>query len=287
MKLNSVARLVLCMGALATLTTVISMDRPRVPETKVRTLSHRHGPIRVHQRHENQQYDSYNWSGYAVTGSSGAVTDVKGSWIVPSVNCKTTPTGYSAFWVGIDGFTSASVEQIGTDSDCVSATGKTATPTYYAWFEFYPNPGYEIEFPKGLQPNDLITAEVKYAGTTTTTAGHRGASGAQFTVTIIDVTQNEGYSITSTAPSANESSAEWIAEAPCCGKGNTILPLSDFNSIQFSSGIATVQNATGAISSFGSNVQSITMVGQAAPHTTEAQPAPLSLGSFLVTWLNP
>jgi len=286
MKSNQMIRLGLCAGVLATLAAVISMGGQQLPATKVVALARRHGPVRIHQRHENQQYDSYNWSGYGVTASSGAVTDVKGSWIVPSVNCATTPTGYSAFWVGIDGFSSESVEQTGTDSDCVSSTGKTGTPTYYAWFEFYPNPGYEIEFPKGVQPNDLITAEVKYIGQSTG-GGHRGSSGAQFTITITDVTKGETYTITSAAPSANESSAEWIAEAPCCGKGNSILPLADFNSIQFSSGTATIKGVNGAIASFGSNVQSITMVGQAAPHIVEAQPSSLSGGAFSVSWLNP
>ncbi len=28
---------------------------------------------------------STNWSGYAVTGANGAYTDVKGSWVEPSV----------------------------------------------------------------------------------------------------------------------------------------------------------------------------------------------------------
>jgi hypothetical protein len=263
---------------------IISAGGSKTPATKV--LTRHHGPIKVHQRHENAQYDSYNWSGYAVTGSSGAVTDVKGSWIVPSVNCTTTPTGYSAFWVGIDGFSSNSVEQTGTDSDCVSLNGKSATPTYYAWFEFYPNPGYEIQFSKGVQPNDLITAEVKYLGQVAG-GGHRGSAGAQFSITITDVTKGETYTTTATASSANESSAEWIAEAPCCAKGNTALPLADFNSIQFSAGSATVSGATNPIASFGSNVQTITMVGQAAPHVVEAQPSALSGGAFSVTWFNP
>ena len=38
-------------------------------------------------------------------------------------------TAYSSFWVGIDGFSSSSVEQMGTDSDVVNGI-----PTYYAWY---------------------------------------------------------------------------------------------------------------------------------------------------------
>ena len=227
----------LCAGVLVTLATVISMSGQPTSAARAVTLARRHGPIRIHQRRENQNYDSYNWSGYAVTGSSGAVTDAKGSWTVPAVSCATAPTGYSAFWVGLDGFTSNSVEQAGTDSDCESLTGKSGTPTYYAWFEFYPNPSYAIEFSHGISPGDSMIAEVKYAGQATG-AGRRG-SGAQFTVTITDTTKGETYTITSTAPSANESSAEWITEAPCCGRAGSILPLADFGSISFNSGAAT------------------------------------------------
>ena len=40
---------------------------------------------------------------------------------------------YASFWVGLDGFTSSSVEQTGTDSDC---SGRT--PDYYGWYEMFP-----------------------------------------------------------------------------------------------------------------------------------------------------
>jgi hypothetical protein len=57
--------------------------------------------------------------------------------------------------------------------------------------------------------------------------------------------------------------------------------------VQFSAGTATVQGVTNPIASFGSNVQTITMVGAAAPHSVEAQPNTLSGGAFSVTWFNP
>src|SRR5260370_36349871 len=77
---------------------------------------------------------STNWSGYAVetnlaTPQSGVVSDVKGQWIVPSVTCNSTAT-YASLWVGIDGYSSNSVEQTGTDSDCSGGSG-----VYYAWYE--------------------------------------------------------------------------------------------------------------------------------------------------------
>jgi hypothetical protein len=67
---------------------------------------------------KNGMVNSYstNWAGYDVVTSTGEVTSVKGSWIVPAVNSK-TGNSYSANWIGIDGDTSSTVEQVGTSSD--------------------------------------------------------------------------------------------------------------------------------------------------------------------------
>lgn len=74
-------------------------------------------------RTHNKNGTSTNWSGYAVETNLGSpqsnvVTDVKGTWVVPTVSG--TGTSYCAVWVGIDGYGSPSVEQIGTDSDLSS-----------------------------------------------------------------------------------------------------------------------------------------------------------------------
>src|SRR3989442_13657908 len=56
--------------------------------------------------------NSTNWSGFAVTAGPGAVSDAKGSWIVPAIQGSCASTNqYSSFWVGIDGFNSGTVEQ--------------------------------------------------------------------------------------------------------------------------------------------------------------------------------
>ena len=118
---------------------------------------------------------STNWSGYAVTASTSAVTKVQASWIVPTV--KGTSTAYSSFWVGIDGFNSGTVEQIGTDSDI--SGGKAV---YYAWFEFYPSPMYQISS-LAVLPGDVMSASVTYSGTS---RGFFGRTNSVFTVTITD-----------------------------------------------------------------------------------------------------
>ena len=56
--------------------------------------------------------ESTNWSGYADTGSS--FSKVSSSWTEPSVTCSGRATQLAAFWVGIDGYSSDSVEQDGT-----------------------------------------------------------------------------------------------------------------------------------------------------------------------------
>ncbi len=218
---------------------------------------------------------STNWAGYAVTGAANSVTDAKGSWVVPTVTCTPSGNQYSSFWTGIDGFSDNTVEQTGTDSDC-----SNGNPTYYAWYEFYPNPSHNI---LTVYPGDIMFAEVSY-------------SGGQFTVTITDETPAHYGTFTKKAKvsSAKRSSAEWIAEAPSSLFG--ILPLADFGTSYFgqdyapinsiSTNYGTVGGVTGSINSFGSNVQTINMVtSSGAPRATPSQ-LTTDGTSFTVTWQN-
>ncbi len=218
--------------------------------------------------------NSFNWSGYAVTGSTGSVTDAKGSWIVPGIvgSCSST-NQYSSFWVGIDGANSNTVEQTGTDSDC-----QNGTPAYYAWFEFYPHPSFIINS-LTVHPGDHVSADVKY-------------SNGKFVASITDLTTGQSFSTSSTVHSAQRSSAEWIAEAPSSSGG--ILPLSDFGTVYFgqdstgTSGtcFATISGNSGPVGSFGSNVQKITMVTSSG--AVKASPSALSSDgtSFSVQWVS-
>jgi hypothetical protein len=284
MKLRQMMRLGVSGGVLAALAVAISISGKPSAVRLIPMKRHHREPNKVHMQRGNSSWESYNWSGYSVTSANGASTDVTGSWIVPTVSCSQAPTGYSSFWIGIDGFSSSTVEQIGTDSDCVALNGRTTdTPTYYAWFEFYPAGSYVIGFPRGVKPGDLITAEVKYLGEGGN--GRHGGSAPQFSATITDVTQgSESYTVTSTVANAAQSSVEWIAEAPCCSKGQTVLPLADFGTVSFSNGTATVGTTTAPISGFGTNVQSITMVGQKNPSLVKAILSSLSGSGFSVTW---
>lgn len=207
---------------------------------------------------------STNWSGYAVetnltSPQSDAVSDVKGSWVVPSVTCGSTNT-YSSAWVGIDGYSDNSVEQTGTEQDCINGA-----PSYYAWFEMYPHPSYRVNL--AIKPGDTINAEVQYVGRN------------RFQLTLTDTTSGT-FSTTQKSNAARES-AEWIMEAPYSGG---VLPLANFGTIAFNNAQATINGTTGSISNSAWQYDAITMAN--ASGAPKATPSSLSSGgsSFNVTW---
>jgi len=268
----------------------------------------KHIPAQIRRKRNQSESESYNWSGYAVTGANGSVTDVKASWVVPSVNntCSSVPNGYAAFWTGIDGWNSNTVEQIGTDSDCVNLEGtKTGTPTYYAWFEFYPQDAYLIGNYNSrtgacesdcVAPLDVISAEVKF--TSSGSSGPRRRSSQVFTVIIADETKGWSFTTSSAVPGAQESSAEWIAEAPYgCNTASGYCDLSNFGIADYGEEFAPVSNTvtasatiggvTNALGSFA-NVEQAIMVNYPSGSSVMAQPAPLQDNgtSFPDDWMS-
>jgi hypothetical protein len=174
---------------------------------------------------------STNWSGYAVQTRAGAVSSVAGSWTVPTVTGSST--AYSSSWVGIDGFSSSTVEQIGTEQDVINGGAQ-----YYAWYEMYPS--YSVVIPIAVGAGDKISATVTYVSS----AGNQST----FSLHITDTTTQgkvESYTTTQTIRGAQRSSAEWIEEAPSSGFG--ILPLSNFGTVSFTRSIAVINGTTGAI----------------------------------------
>ncbi len=230
-----------------------------------------HGPIRDFQDHFDGTSTSSNWSGYAVTGSS--FTSAKASWVVPKATCTSSGDQYASFWVGLDGYSSTTVEQTGSDSDCVGTK-----PSYYAWYEFYPHPSFRITS-LTIKPGDSMSASVTY-------------SGGSFTLTIKDVTTGKSFTKSGTVSGAKRSSAEWIIEAPCCTAGGGVLPLADFGTVtlgQDSTGVSGTNDATetshsGPIGTFPSSaIQEITMEKKSVK---ESVPSALSSDgtSFSATW---
>jgi Peptidase A4 family len=215
-----------------------------------------HGPGSHHAapNHRINRSTSTNWSGYAVTG--GRYTRVSASWTQPAVDCSATPTGWSAFWAGLDGDTTNTVEQTGTEADCSSGQA-----VYYAWYEMYPK--YPHNYSNVVSPGDNFNASV-------TTDG-RGS----FTLTLADTTRHWTQTTTQRLKSAKLGSAEVIAEAPSSSSG--VLPLADFGTIGFSD--ATVNGSV--LTSSTPGLDPITM---ASGTTVKAQPSGMSTGSFSVAW---
>jgi Peptidase A4 family len=203
--------------------------------------------------------ESTNWSGYVATGAA-PYKSVSSSWLQPSVSCSTTPNSYAAFWAGIDGDSSSTVEQDGTLAECVGNRAE-----YSAWYETYPNPMYT--FGGTVKAGDLLTATVVANSTTS------------FTLTLTDKpVSGTGWSASTTqtvSSPAALSSAEVIAEAPSSNYG--ILPLADFGTASFESpllGTTPLSAATGL-----TPIEMVTQSGQA-----EAIPSAISSSGFTVAW---
>jgi Peptidase A4 family len=155
-----------------------------------------------------------DYAGYVASGKAGAYKNVSSNWTEPKGTCAGSGDQYSAFYVGLDGWTSDSIEQIGSELDCI---GKT--PEYYAWYDMYPaDPVY---FSNPVDPGDAISASVTYAGSN------------KFTLKISDATQGWSQSVSKSLAGAARSSAEVLVEAPCCTAGGGALPLADFGSVSF------------------------------------------------------
>ena len=208
--------------------------------------------LRHGRMHRISNSTSTNWSGYAVTGSR--FTSASSSWTEPTAKC--SGTAYSSFWVGLDGDTSGTVEQTGTDADCSGST-----PQYYAWYEMYPK--YPVNFSNTVRPGDHMSASVTTNGS------------GSFTLTISDSTQGWTKTVSARLKSAKLASAEVIAEAPSSNGG--VLPLANFGTVSFSGA-----SANGAL--LTSSTPHIDPITMQSGSTVKAQPGSISTGAFSVAW---
>ncbi len=199
---------------------------------------------------------STNWSGYAA--ASGTYTSVSASWVEPTGTCSGTAK-YSSFWVGLDGYNSSTVEQTGSEVNCSGSTAK-----YYSWYEMYP--AYPVNFSNTVRPGDHFTGSVTFTG------------GSSYTLKLSDTTQHWSHTVTKSLSTGVRSSAEVIAEAPCCTASGGILPLAHFSPVTFTS--ASVNGS--AIGNF--RPTKITMVNSSGVDKDSV--SSLSGGNkFTVTWL--
>jgi hypothetical protein len=209
----------------------------------------------------------YNWSGYANDNSKGnTYTKVSGDWIEPAITCPTKEFQLAAFWVGIDGFTTSTVEQDGTLAECFEGTA-----FYYTWWEMYPTNDIQT-VGTTVKPGDKIAASVVRTSTS-------------YALKVTDsTTSGNNLSKTETCAAATcaDSSAEWIAEAPGGARGE--IPLPDFKTWTLFAASVTSGTTTGKIKKFPDD--EITMVsGENYPLAT---PGALNTAgtSFRDTWDN-
>jgi hypothetical protein len=170
---------------------------------------------------------SVNWSGYAVetnitSPQAYAFTDVQATWIVPSLSpsASSNQNAYSSTWIGLDGDSSKTVEQIGIEQDYIKGVA-----VYYAWYEMYPKSLVKLDLV--IQAGDTINAEVKYLGNNT------------YQLSLEDVTSGHSSTIQVQSSKPIRSSAEWIEE----GTGR----VADFNTVTFTNARATATLPTGTI----------------------------------------
>lgn len=187
---------------------------------------------------------SSNWAGYAVHRSGLSFQKVSASWRQPTVSCTDGESTYSAFWVGIGGFSadSPALEQIGTEADC----NRYGRPVLSTWYELVPAPSTAVSFP--LSAGDLIDATVSVKG-------HR------VTLSLYDTTRRRGFTKTLSAQALDTSSAEWIVEAPsdCNGiDACQTLPLANFGTSTFTG--AKAQSSTGRLGSISNSGWSATKI---------------------------
>jgi hypothetical protein len=157
---------------------------------------------------------SENWSGYAAT-SPKKFNSVQAQFAQPKLSCPGKANQWTSNWVGLDGFTTDTVEQTGTFAFC---GGKAhTTPQYEAWYEMFPAGSIGVF---SVKPGDVIDTAVHYTG-------------GKFHISIADVNSGKHFSIAKSCATCQRASAEWIIERPAlCNNTETkcfLTALADFH----------------------------------------------------------
>jgi hypothetical protein len=162
------------------------------PSHAARTAARTHASVYHTSNQQPSTADSSVWSGYAITGKT--ITSVTGTFTLPRLRCAPWDQESDvAFWVGIDGFNTPTVEQTGVDVACGPDGAE-----YRPWYELFPLPAVFINRPAAA--GDHITATVRR------TAPHK------YALTLHNATASWTYTTTQTAQHDGATTAEWIAE---------------------------------------------------------------------------
>jgi len=160
------------------------------------------------------------WVNVSPPSPPGQYESTFADWTVPKVSCDFLEMAGASEWVGLDGFGGSTVEQAGTQSDCVLGQG-----TYAAWWELFGTPvagGSQVDLPGDdhIQPGDRVSVTV--------VAGHGSGDSSLFfpgqgtyLFTFVNFTENWGFQVIepmqgALTPSPPNVTAEWIVEQPSC-----------------------------------------------------------------------
>ena len=150
------AAAIIAVAALAATTADAHPDRP--------FDAFRHPPMQPYRNHDGSfmrlrgTITTSSWSGYAVTAAA-PYANASATWQVPNVTYDggQIPYGYEYVfnWVGIGGYSDATLIQLGTES-VVSTAGVTS---FYTWYELYPAVSQNVGLT--VEPGDIVTASLQ------------------------------------------------------------------------------------------------------------------------------
>ncbi len=175
------------------------------------------------------------WSGYVLTAPKGgqvSFTSVSGTWTVPTVSCGARDATSSAVWVGLGGYATKVLEQVGVNANC-DAKGH---PLYFAWYELVPDIARLIS--RKVVPGDTITSSVRITHF------------ALVTLHVENQTQHWSFTRRITWGGSDTASAEWITEAPnnCLRSLCRVASLANFGRVTFEKIAATGNGLPGTLS---------------------------------------
>jgi hypothetical protein len=172
-----------------------------------------------------------NWSGYAdIACSTCSLRYVSADFTVPHLNTAKSPdNSWAGHWVGLDGATNSTVEQVGIDT-YVSG----GVDYYYAWYEMFPAAAQVYAL--AASPGDNIQVSVYTVNGT-------------YYLSLNDTTLGAGFDATASVPTGytgQNKSAEVITEAPSeLSNGNLVqLPLADYGQVNYNGATVTSRNGT-------------------------------------------
>jgi Peptidase A4 family len=169
-----------------------------------------------------QQFTNMTWSGFVISDSNNVFNQpgvTSANYTVPGVEpCATIgPRLWMSQWVGVDGYGSPDVLQVGTSSDMNCPEGANDRETYYAWVEWYPLPTLIADRQVPLFPGDSMLVSVNVIS-------------GRYVVTLHNSTRHKAFSMVMTPKPGTQligNSIEWVVERPMANNVQTDLSLYD------------------------------------------------------------